>query len=60
MNENILELLKQNREKLKLIDGDYVQNDYSVNNDVDSEFYSELSKIDLKMVKNKNYFFDYD
>ena len=29
MNEKIIELLKQNREKLKTIDGNYEQNDYS-------------------------------
>lgn len=57
MNDKIVEFLKQNREKLKAIEGKYDQNDYSVNSAVDEEFYSQLSKIDLKSVKNKIQFF---
>ena len=57
MSEKIIELLKQNREKLKTIDGNYEQNDYSVNSVIDEEFYSQLSKIDLKSVKNKTQLF---
>lgn len=57
MNEEIIELLKQNRDKLNPIDGNFEQNDYSTNTDIDNEFYSELSKIDLKNVKNKTQFF---
>lgn len=34
MNEEIIELLKQNREKPKTIDGNYEQNDYSANDDM--------------------------
>ena len=57
MSEDIIEFLKQNREKLKTIDGNYEQNNYSVNSAVDDEFYSQLSKIDLKSVKNKTQLF---
>ncbi len=57
MNDEIIEFLKQNREKLKTIDGKYEQNDYSINSDIDAEFYSQLGKIDLKSVKNKTQFF---
>lgn len=57
MNEELINRLKQNREKLKTIDGKWEQNDYSINSDVDDEFYSQLSTIDLKNVKNKTQFF---
>lgn len=57
MYDEIIELLKQNRAKLKNIDGNWEQNDYSINRNVDAEFFSELSKIDLKKVKNKSQFF---
>ena len=53
MSEEIIELLRQNREKLKIVDGTYEQNDYSINNAVDEEFYKLLSEIDLKNIKNK-------
>lgn len=57
MNDEIVKLLKQNREKLKTIDGTWEQNDYSINSEVDDEFYSQLGAIDLKSVKNKTQFF---
>ena len=57
MNEEIIELLKQNREKLKTIDGNYEQNDYSTNANIDNDFYSELNKVNLKNIKNKTQFF---
>lgn len=57
MDDEIIELLKQNRGKLKTIDGKWEQNDYSINSDVDAEFYSQLGKIDLKSVRNKTQFF---
>lgn len=57
MYDEIIEQLKQNRLKLKNIDGNWEQNDYSINRDADAEFFSELSKIDLRKVKNKSQFF---
>ncbi len=57
MDNETLEFLKHNREKLNMIDGNYEKNDYSLNHDTDTEFYSLLGKIDLKNVKDKTQFF---
>lgn len=57
MNDEIIEILKRNRENLKTINGKWQQNDYSINSDVDTEFFSKLSTIDLKNTKNKTKFF---
>ena len=54
MNEELIYSLRQNREQLKKIDGNYNQNDYTMNNDIENEFLLKLESIDLKEIKNKS------